>query len=183
MERIKNFTSSKMDHCVHMFVNQLNTLRSSRASPSILDTILIDYLGQKIQLKKLSNIIVENVNTLRITLFDPKIKNNVEKAIISSKLDLIPIFINNYFQIKIPVLTEERRLQLIKLAKKMAENSRICIRNIRRLSNEKIKLFLKDKIISSDKERRLQHEVQDITNSYMEKINVILSKKEKDLLK
>jgi len=179
---IKESTVSKMDSCIQTFIDQLNTLRSSRVSPSLLDSIFIDYLGQKIQLKKLSNIVVENFNTLKITLFDPTIKNHVKKEIVNSKLDLNPISINNYLQIKIPTLTEERRLKLIKLAKSMAENARVCIRNTRRFSNEKVKLLFKNKLIDSNLERSLQNEIQKITNDYVKKVNSTLNQKEKDLL-
>ncbi|XBC39938.1 MAG: ribosome recycling factor [Buchnera aphidicola (Chaetogeoica yunlongensis)] len=182
MHHIKQFTISKMDNCIKVFLEQLNTLRSSRVSPSILDSIFIDYLGQKVQLKKLSNIVVDNFNTLKVTLFDNSIKHNAEKAIMNSKLDLTPIFIKDYFKITIPVLTEERRVKLIKLSRNMAENSRICIRNIRRISNEKIKLLFQDKIIGNDTERSFQDIIQRITDKYISKINVTLNKKEKDLM-
>ncbi|XBC44574.1 MAG: ribosome recycling factor [Buchnera aphidicola (Schlechtendalia peitan)] len=182
LNKVKIFTQKKMDDCIKTFVSYLGTLRTIGVSPSILDSIYIDYFGQKVQLCKLANIVVENFNTLTINLFDMSIKNNVEKTIINSELGLTPISIGNTLKIILPSLTEERRKNYIKLAKNAAEKNKICIRNVRRHANERIKRYLKDKLISMDIERNLQNEIQHITDEYIKKINTILEEKEKKLM-
>ncbi|XBC38384.1 MAG: ribosome recycling factor [Buchnera aphidicola (Floraphis choui)] len=183
VENIKKFTKNKMDDCTTTCINHFSTLRTVQASPSILDSVYIDYFGKKVQIFKLANIVVENFHTLVINLFDVSIKNSVEKAIINSELGLNPISIGNVIKVTLPILTEERRKNYVKLAKNIAEKSRICIRNVRRHANEKIKCILKNKLISRDKERSLQNEIQKITNEYIKKINKILEDKENALLK
>ncbi|XBC44847.1 MAG: ribosome recycling factor [Buchnera aphidicola (Schlechtendalia chinensis)] len=182
MDEIKKITQQKMDDCIRTFVSYLNTLRTVRVSPSILDTIYVNYLGKSTQLCKLSSIVVENFNTLKINLFDITIKKNVEKSIINSDLGLTPISTGSSLKIIFPALTEERRKSYIKLAKNTAEKSRVCIRNIRRNANEKLKRFLKNKLINSDIERNLQNEIQNITNQYIENVNKILKNKEEELV-
>ncbi|QCI23249.1 ribosome recycling factor [Buchnera aphidicola] len=183
VKKIITFTESKMNDCIELFINHLSTLRTERASPSILNSIYVDYLGNKVKLCKLSNIVVENFNTLKINLFDVSIKKNVEKAIANSDLNINPISVGNTLKIILPNLTEERRKNYVKLARNMAEQGRISIRNIRRDSNEKIKRILKDKLISNDVERNLQSKIQNLTDKYIKKINHILDKKDKDLMK
>ncbi|XBC39432.1 MAG: ribosome recycling factor [Buchnera aphidicola (Nurudea shiraii)] len=182
IENIKEFSKTKMENCITILINNLDTLRTDRASPSILNSIYIDYFGNNVQLQKLANIIVENFNTLKISLFDVSIKNRVKKSIVNSNLGLNPISIGNDLRIVLPSLTEERRKSYIKMAKNFSEQSRICIRNVRRSSNEKIKRTLKEKLISSDIEKSLQSDVQILTDFYINKISKILKIKEHDLM-
>ncbi|XBC40953.1 MAG: ribosome recycling factor [Buchnera aphidicola (Nurudea yanoniella)] len=182
IKNIKERSEVKMDNCISILMNNFNTLRTDRASPSILNSIYINYFGNNVQLCKLANIIVENFNTLKINLFDIAISKNVQTAIINSNLGLNPITIGNDLKIILPALTEEKRKNYIKLAKNFAEKSRICIRNIRRNSNEQIKRALKEKLISNDIERDLQNYIQRLTNSYISKISKVLKTKEHDLM-
>ncbi|XBC41981.1 MAG: ribosome recycling factor [Buchnera aphidicola (Kaburagia rhusicola rhusicola)] len=182
VENIKKITITKMDNCITLFKHHLSTLCITRASPSILNSIYINYFGKKVQLCKVSSIAIENFNTLKINLFDISLKNDVEKAIKNSELNLNPISIGSAIKIVLPILTEERRKHYIKLAKSVAEQGRVCVRNIRRNANDRIKCILKDKLISHDIERRLQHDIQNITNNFIKKINQILEKKEQDLI-
>ncbi|XBC42491.1 MAG: ribosome recycling factor [Buchnera aphidicola (Meitanaphis elongallis)] len=182
IENIKKFIQLKMDDCIETYTNHLSTLRTVRVSPSILSSIYINYFGKKVQLCKLASIIADDFNTLKIDLFDISIKRDVEKVIMNSELGLNPISTGNTIKIVLPILTEERRKHYVKLAKNIAEQSRVCIRNVRRNANEKIKRILKDKLIGNDLEKSLQNEIQNKTDNYIKKINEMLKKKENDLL-
>lgn len=183
IEHFKKDIRIQMDSCIQVFLNTLNTIRGTRVTPAILDSIYIHYHNKKISLNKLSNIVIEDFHTLKINLFDDSIKKNVMKEISSSKLDLNPMLgRDGIIRIKIPLLTEERRLSLIRLTKSIAEKSRISIRNIRKQFNEKLRVYLKTKKISKNAEHSIQNEIQNLTNEYISKISIILNQKEKTLI-
>ncbi|AHG60142.1 ribosome recycling factor [Buchnera aphidicola] len=177
----KNY--EKMETCIQIFQNNVNNMRTGRASPTLLHGIYIEYFGSKTSLREVCNIVVENTNTLKINVFDSSITTLIRKAILNSNLDLNPIVHGKDILIQIPTLTEERRMQLIKVIRIDAENSRICIRNIRRDANDKIKKLLKSKMISEDEERTEEVKIQKMTDKYIKKIDSILSKKEIELMK
>jgi len=172
-----------METCIQIFQSNVNNIRTGRASPTLLNSIYIEYFGSKTSLLQVSNIVVEDTHTLKINVFDSSITSLVRKAILNSNLDLNPIVHGKDILIPIPALTEERRIKLIKIIRSYSEHSRICIRNIRRDSNDKIKKLLKDKIISEDEERTSQIKIQKMTDKYIKKIESILLKKERELMK
>jgi len=176
-------TREKMKLCLQIFQNNINNIQTGRASPHLLNNIYIEYFGTKTHLNQLSNITVENSHTLKINIFDISITSLIQKAILNSKLDLNPIIRGKDILIPIPVLTEERRKKLVKVIRNEAENSRISIRNIRRDANDKIKKYLKKKIINEDDEHTSQSKIQMITNEYIKQIDSILLKKELELMK
>lgn len=182
INKIYTQTHDRMKSCIQIFENNVNNIRTGRASPVLLNNIYIEYFGSKTALHKISNIIVENANTLRINVFDNSCTHLISKAILNSNLDLNPIIKGKDILVPIPSLTEERRKNFIKLIRSEAENSRICIRNVRRDSNEKIKKFLKDKIISEDNEHTAQNKIQSMTNENIKKIDKMLFQKEKEIM-
>ncbi|CAL4321599.1 Ribosome-recycling factor [Buchnera aphidicola (Protaphis terricola)] len=175
-------SNQKMEICLKSFKNQLNNIRTGRASPELLNDIYIEYFGSQVSLPKISNIVVENYHTLKINVFDSYSTPLINKAILNSNLNLNPIIHGKDIIVPIPGLTEERRKHLIKIIKNNAENTRVCIRNIRRNANEEIKLHVKNKIIGEDQERIAQNKIQNITNEYIKKIEKILLIKEKELM-
>ncbi|CAL4326298.1 ribosome recycling factor [Buchnera aphidicola] len=174
---------ARMEACIQTFQSNVNNIRTGRASPTLLNSIYIEYFGSKTSLRQVSNIVVEDAHTLKINVFDSSITSLIRKAIINSNLDLNPVVHGKDILIPIPSLTEERRTKLVKIIRNDAENSRICIRNIRRDSNDKVKRLLKDKIISEDEERNSQVKIQTMTDHYIKKIESIVLKKEKELMK
>lgn len=183
INQINTKSHERMEACIQTFQNNVNNIKTGRASPTLLHNIYIEYFGVKTSLRQLCNIIVEDAHTLRINVFDHSITSLIQKAVLNSKLDLNPIVHGKDILIPIPALTEERRKKLIKIIRSDAENSRISIRNIRRDSNDKIKRLLKDKIISEDDEHISQISIQTMTDEYIKKIEAILLKKEQDLMK
>ncbi|HMI76925.1 MAG TPA: ribosome recycling factor [Buchnera sp. (in: enterobacteria)] len=171
-----------MKKCIQIFKNNLLKIRTNRASPALLDGIYIEYYGKQTPLCKLSNIVVEDTRTLKVNLFDHSIKQLVEKSIMNSSLGLHPCSTGSDIRIIFPQLTENRRKELIKIVKNESEQSRIYIRNIRRDANEKIKKYVKEKIISEDMERHFQVKIQNKTNDFIKKIEHLSVEKEKELM-
>ncbi|QCI15919.1 ribosome recycling factor [Buchnera aphidicola] len=183
INQINKKNHERMQACIKKFENNINSIKTGRASPKLLHNIYIEYFGVQTSLRQVSNIIVEDAHTLRINVFDNSITSIISKAILNSKLDLNPMIHGKDILISIPPLTEERRKQLIKIIRGDAESSRICIRNIRRDSNDKIKKLLKNKIINEDEVHSSQSTIQIMTDRYIKKIDDFLFKKEKDLMK
>jgi ribosome recycling factor len=176
-------SNEKMKVCINNFQNQVNNIRTGRASPELLNNIYVEYFGSKVPLRQISNVVVEDYHTLKINVFDDSSTSVIKKAILNSNLDLNPVLYGKDIIIPIPGLTEERRKKLIKIIRNNAENARIYIRNIRRDANDKIKNYLKSKIISEDNEHTAQNKIQIMTDDYIKKIDLILSQKEKELMK
>jgi len=172
----------KMKETVKNFRKVLKTFSTGRASPSILDSIYIEYYGKNVLLKNLSSIIAEDSNTLRINTFDSSINKLVKKSIMSSNLGLNPSFFGKSIRVIIPSLTEERRKQLVKSVNLEAEKSRIQIRNIRREANEKIKGLKNKKMINNDVDRFNQEEVQKLTNTFIGEIDQLLREKKTKIM-
>lgn len=152
-------------------------MRTGRASPSLLDGIMVDYYGAATPLRQLANVTVEDARTLAISVFDRSMSPAIEKAIMASDLGLNPSSAGTVIRVPLPPLTEERRKDLIKVVRAEAEQGRIAVRNVRRDANDKVKALLKDKEISEDDERRSQDDIQKLTDGYIKKVDEALAQK------
>jgi ribosome recycling factor len=161
---------------------KLQRLRTGRANPSLLDSIEVDYYGSITPISQMSNISIEDARTLSIVPWEKDQVQSIEKAIQSSDIGLQPATSGDVIRVIIPELTEETRKDLIKVAKSEAENSKVSIRNQRRDANGMLKEFCNEKEISQDDLRRGEEIIQKLTDEFIEKIDVLLDKKEKDLL-
>ena len=161
---------------------KLQRIRTGRANPSILEQIEVDYYGTNTPINQMSNISIEDARTLTIVPWEKDQVQNIDKAIQSSDIGLQPATSGDVIRVIIPELTEETRRDLIKIAKSEAENSKIAIRNQRRDANAILKEFCNEKEISQDELRRGEEIIQNITNDFIDKIEKLLEKKEKDLL-
>jgi ribosome recycling factor len=182
MQALINDVSEKMDKSVSALRNAFNKIRTGRANPSILEQIEVDYYGTNTPINQMSNISIEDARTLTIVPWEKDQVQNIEKAIQSSDIGLQPATSGDVIRVIIPELTEETRRDLIKIAKSEAENSKIAIRNQRRDANAILKEFCNEKEISQDELRRGEEIIQNITNEFIDKIEKLLEKKEKDLL-
>ncbi|CAI0691053.1 Ribosome-releasing factor [Serratia entomophila] len=171
-----------MEKSVEAFKNQISKIRTGRASPSILDGIMVEYYGASTPLRQLANVTVEDSRTLAINLFDRSLGSAVEKAIMASDLGLNPSSAGSVIRVPLPPLTEERRKDLIKVVRGEAEQGRVAVRNVRRDANDKVKALLKDKEISEDEDRRSQDDIQKMTDAYIKLLDAALAEKEKELL-
>ncbi|MDR3139308.1 MAG: ribosome recycling factor [Treponema sp.] len=158
------------------------SLRTGRASASLFDKIKVDYYGDKSPLNQVANISIPEARLIVIQPWDKGLIGEIEKAIRSSELSLNPSNDGKVIRIAIPPLTEERRKELVKIAKNQAEQSRVAVRNIRRDGNEELKKLLKDGELTEDEERAASEELQKLTDNYIAKVNQILEEKEKEIM-
>ncbi|WP_420849310.1 ribosome recycling factor [Pseudidiomarina insulisalsae] len=171
-----------MEKSVDALRSQIAKVRTGRAHPSLLDSVMVNYYGVETPLKQLANINVEDSRTLALTVFDKSSSQAVEKAIMTSDLGLNPAAAGTVIRIPLPPLTEERRRDLVKVVRAEAEQGRVAVRNIRRDANNDLKELLKEKEITEDEERRGTEEIQKLTDLYIAKIDEALAEKEKDLM-
>ena len=172
----------RMEKCVTSLKRDFTTVRAGRATPSLLDKVQVDYYGTPTPVNQLANIQVPEPRLLVIQPWDKSTLHDIEKAILKSDLGLTPTNDGSVIRLSIPQLTEERRLDLTKMIKKMAEEARVAIRNVRRDTNEDIKKTEKQSLISEDESHRLQEKVQEITDKTVAEVDRLLSLKEKELL-
>ena len=179
---IRKDAEIRMEKCVEAFKNQISKIRTGRASPGILDGIMVDYYGSSTPLRQLAQVTVEDSRTLAISVFDRTVSAAVEKAIMTSDLGLNPSSAGATIRVPLPALTEERRKDLIKVVRSEAEQGRVSVRNVRRDANDKTKALLKDKEISEDEDRRSQDEIQKMTDMFIKKVDAALAEKETELM-
>jgi len=158
------------------------SLRTGRASAALFDKLRVDAYGEKTPINQLANISIPEARLVVIQPWDKALIGEIEKTIRSSELSLNPSNDGKIIRISIPPPTEERRKELVKVAKNSAEQSRVAIRNIRRDSNEEQKKLLKDSKITEDEEKVSEEKLQKLTDTYIGKINQILEEKEKEIL-
>ncbi|MDT2276188.1 ribosome recycling factor [Paenibacillus larvae] len=171
-DRMKSSSSSS---------KELVSLRAGRATPALLDRVQVEYYGAMTPLNQLANINVPDPRTLLIQPWDKSSLGAIEKAILKSELGLTPTSDGTMIRLTIPPLTEERRLELVKMTKKYGEDAKVAIRNIRRDSNESIKKMEKTEI-SEDESRRHQDDIQKSTDKYIAEVDKVLAAKEKEIM-
>ncbi len=174
---------SKMSSAVLHFEKELNSLRTSRANPSMLDNIFVEAYGAKTPLNQLGNISVQDANTITIQIWDSSLIKTIENSISESNLGINPQTDGQLIRLPIPKLSEERRKEITKIASEFAENSKNTVRNIRRDFIESSKLEKKNSNLSEDELKRKIDEIQKITDSNIDKIDKILELKKADILK
>jgi len=182
VEALFKDTGGKMARSIDAFRKELGKIRTGRASFSLLDGIKVDYYGTPTPLQQVGTLSVPESRLITVTPWDAKMIGPIEKAIQASGLGLNPSNDGKIVRIPIPPLTEERRRDLVKVVKKMAEDARIAVRNIRREALERIKEREKKKEISEDEMKRSHDRVQKETDRYVKKIDDILKIKEQEIL-
>ena len=182
MQAIIDTTEEIMKKTVASLQDGFATLRTGRASAALFDKIRVDYYGEKSPLNQVANISVPEARLIVIQPWDKNLIGEIEKAIRSSELSLNPSNDGKVIRISIPPLTEQRRKELVKLAKSQAEQSRVSIRNIRRDGNDELKKMLKDASITEDDESRGAADLQKLTDSYINRVNQVLEEKEKEIM-
>ena len=171
----------KMDKSVEHARNEFNTVRTGRASAALLDRIVIDYYGQETPLKQLATINVPEPRMLTIQPFDPGSVRQIEKAIQESDLGLTPSNDGKLIRLPIPQLTEERRKDLVKIVRQIAEDGKVAIRNVRRDADKHLKELKTKGDVGEDDERRAEERVQKLTDEHTHKIDDLLKRKEAEI--
>lgn len=172
----------KMDDTLDAFKRELSRMRTGRASASLVEHIKADYYGTPTPLSQMANVSVPESRTIVIQPWDTKAMGDIEKAIMQSDLGITPTNDGKLIRIVLPVLTEERRKELVKYVNKLAEDYRVSIRNSRKDINNKIKASEKDKEITEDDVKMFLNQIQKVTDQHISRVQEILEEKEKEIL-
>ena len=182
---IENFigdAQGRMDKSVEATHEHFNSVRTGRATPALLDRITIDYYGTPTPLKNLATINAPEPRMLTIQPFDPTSIKQIEKTILESDLGLTPSNDGKMVRLPIPQLTEERRKELVKVVKQMAEEGRVAVRNVRRDAIKHLEVLVKDGQVGDDEERAAESRVQKLTDEHTAKIDELLKRKEAEIM-
>jgi ribosome recycling factor len=171
-----------MDKTVEALRREYQKIRTGRANIGLLDDIKIDYYGTPSPLSQVATLSVPEPRTITLQPWETKMISVIEKAIMNANLGLTPANDGKVIRLNLPALTEERRKDIVKQLKKMAEEAKVAARNIRREANDDLKKLEKNKKISEDDLKRAEKEVQDVTNSYITRIDEVLAHKEKEVM-
>lgn len=182
MSDVTNSCEERMKKTITALKDDFNAIRTGRASAALFDKIRVDYYGDKSPLSQVANISIPEARLVVIQPWDKSLIGEIEKAIQKSELSLNPSNDGKVIRIAIPPLTEERRKELAKQAKNIAEQSRVAIRNIRRDGNDEMKKLEKDGLMTEDDLSKSEEQLQKITDSYIQNINKILEEKEKEIM-
>lgn len=182
IDDIKKDAADRMAKSVESLSHELAKIRTGRAHPSLLDHIMVSYYGSEMPIRQVANVNAEDARTLAVTPWEKNMVQAIEKAIMQSDLGLNPNTAGTVIRVPMPALTEERRRDLIKVARNEAEQARVAVRNIRRDANHELKELVKEKMISEDDERRGQEIVQKLTDQYIKDVDAVLAEKEQDLM-
>lgn len=179
---VLNEIESNMNRTVEITKKEFAQLRAGRATPALLDKIQVNYYGTPTPINQLANISVPEARLLVIQPWDKTSVPDIERAIMKSDLGITPASDGNVIRLAVPQLTEERRVELVKIVKKKAEEGRVAVRNLRRDANETLKAQQKNAEISEDDLRRQQEEVQKITDKFIKEIDALVVAKEKEIM-
>jgi ribosome recycling factor len=179
---LKKNTELKMKKTLEGFKADLGKVRTGRAHTGLLDHITVDYYGSQTPINQVARITLIDARTIGVSPFEKKVGPAIEKAIRDSDLGLNPAAAGETIRVPMPILTEERRKELIKVVRHEAENARVAVRNLRREANHVLKEALKQKTVSENDERRSQDEVQKLTDRHIAEIDRMLELKEAELM-
>lgn len=182
MDTAQKVYKEKMSKTLSVLKSDLNTVRAGRANPALLDQIQVEYYGTPTPLKSLANVSVPDPRTLLITPFDPKSVADIEKAIMVANLGINPSNDGKSVRLAIPQLTEERRKDLTRLIKRMGEESKVAIRNLRREANDILKKAEKQGDLTEDDLKKELDEIQSLTDDGVKEVDDIIANKEKELM-
>jgi ribosome recycling factor len=181
-EKIMEDVKRKMNKVLEVMAQDLSRVRTGRASVALLEGIKVEAYDTSMPLSQVASLAAPEPRLLTVQPWDPTLLGNIEKAILKSDLALTPANDGKLIRLPIPTLTTERRKELVKVVKKMGEEGKVALRNVRREGNDRLKDLKKDKQISEDEAHRAQDEVQKITDDFIKKVDVQSSEKEKEIM-
>jgi ribosome recycling factor len=182
MKELKPILDDHMNKAIKSLQNQMSKVRTGRATAAVLDGISADYYGTPTPIKNLGQISTPEARLLQIQPFDKTAIQAIEKAILAANIGLTPGNDGNFIRISFPALTEDKRKAFVKDVKKLGEDTKVAIRNIRRDQNDKVKAAEKDKKVSEDESKKIQDEIQKITDNFIKEVDKVVEAKEKELL-
>jgi len=179
---IKSTTETKMNQSIEAFRQNLAKIRTGRATPTLLDSVMVDYYGNMTPLNQVANVTVLDSRTLSVQPWEKGMGAKVEKAIRESDLGLNPATMGELIRVPLPAMSEERRREMTKVVKNEGENAKIAIRNLRRDANESIKKLVKEKEASEDDQKRAEAEIQKITDKHIQDVDKMVVAKDQELM-
>jgi len=182
IDDIKAEAEKKMKKSLEALTSAFNKIRTGRAHPSILDSVMVNYYGQATPLRQIASVNVEDNRTLAVSAWEKNLMPVIEKAIMMSDLGLNPSNNGDIIRIPMPMLTEETRKDMVKQARADAEHGKVSVRNARRDANSDVKDLLKEKDITEDDERDAESDIQKLTDRHIAEIDKMLKAKEEDLM-
>lgn len=175
-------TDSRMTKSVEALIRDLNSIRTGRATPGLVENLMIDYYGVPTPLNQLSSISVPEARVLLIQPWDKEALKDVEKGILKSDLGLVPNNNGSAIRVNIPIPTEERRRELVRMVGRAVQDALVAVRNIRRDSLERLRKLEKDKEMSRDESKRAQDRLQQLTDSFAERLDTLRGEKEAEVM-
>ena len=175
-------TEDKMKTALEHFKVELRNLRSGRANPSVLDSVVVEVYGSEMRLKDVAQVSIAEARQLLVTPYDAQTAGPIAKAIEKANLNLQPMVDGAIVRVPVPPLTEEIRKDTVKLGKKKAEDAKIQVRDIRRKSNDLVKKQKSDNEIAEDMQKKLEKQIQELTDRYCKEVDSLFSEKEKDIM-
>ncbi len=182
IQPVLNDAEQLMKKTIDRLHSDFSTVRTGRASPALLEGVRVNYYGSMVPLQQVGNVAVTEARTIEIRPWEPAVIQEIEKAIHAANLGVTPNSDGKVLRLTFPPLTEERRKDLVKIVKKLAEDFRVSLRNERRDAIEKIKAAEKNKQITIDLKTQGEEKIQGLTNAYIKKVDEILAQKEKEIL-
>lgn len=179
---IVNKARSAMDKAIESLKKDFTKVRTGRASVSLLDDVRVDYYGTPTPLNQLGTLAIPEPRLITIQPWEKKLLPEIEKAIFKADLGLTPSSDGQLIRMAIPPLTEDRRKEMVKMLKRMAEDTKVAVRNIRRDANDAVKKLAKDKEISEDDAKRVEKEIQDLTDKFVARADEVVAVKEKEVM-
>lgn len=183
VDGLKKETEKSMQKSIESFIEELKKIRTGRANVSMLDNIMVNYYGNPSALNQVASVSTPDAKSFVISPWEASILKDIESAIIKANLGMTPQNDGKVIRLKVPELTEERRKDLAKNVKKIAEDARIAVRKSRKDANDTLKKALKDKEIGEDDQKKSSDEIQKVTDSFIKKVDEISAQKESDILK
>lgn len=179
---VKKNAEQKMQKSLEALKNDLAKIRTGRAHTGLLDHVMVEYYGSMVAVNQVASVTLGDARTINVQPYEKSMVGKVEKAIRDADLGLNPATNGDVIRVPMPMLTEERRRELIKVVKTEGENAKVSVRNVRRDANDALKKLIKDKEISEDDERRAQDEIQKLTDKFVIEIDKMLQVKESELM-
>lgn len=179
---IKKTTEGKMIQSIDALKHNLGKIRTGRANPAILDSIMVEYYGSMVPLSQVANVSLLDSRTISVQVWEKGMGAKVEKAIRDSDLGVNPSSMGELIRVPMPAMSEERRKEMTKLVRNEGESTKIAVRNLRRDANEHVKKLVKDKEASEDDQKRAEADVQKTTDKFIGEVDRLVADKEKDIL-
>jgi ribosome recycling factor len=179
---IKKNTESKMNQSIAALGHHLSKIRTGRANPSLLDSVMVDYYGNPTPIGQVANVSLLDARTISVQPWEKGMGPKIEKAIRDSDLGLNPSSMGELIRVPMPPMSEERRKELTKVARNEGENAKIAVRNLRRDANEAVKKLVKDKLASEDDQKRAEADIQKTTDKHIAEIDKVIAAKEQEIL-